>query len=68
MNDFIFAGLNLEKENQISTPFKKWTRAELVFHFFHFLFHIFPHVLKGGKIFTDRGRKNLLIFKGLVNM
>ena len=23
MNDFIFAGLSLEKENQISTPFKK---------------------------------------------
>ena len=49
MNDFIFGRIRVKKENQISAPFKKWIREELIFHFFHFLFHLFPHFLKRGK-------------------
>ena len=42
-----FAEINLEKENQISTPLRKGTEGESFFHFFHFFFHIFPQLLKG---------------------
>jgi len=63
MNDLIFAGLKLEKENQISTPFKKWIRAELIFHFFHFFFHIFPHGLNGGKNIYQSGQKKSVHFQ-----
>jgi len=62
MNDLIFAGLKLEKENQISTPFKKWIRAELIFHFFHFFSHIFPHGLNGGKKYLPIRAKEICSF------
>jgi len=68
MNGCIFSGMNLKKQNKISTPFKKWTKAELIFHFLHFFCHFLPLLLKGGKVFAHRGKRNLFIFKGLVNM
>jgi len=49
MNDFFFLGMNLKKENQISTSLRKWIGRELIFHFIHYLFHIFTHLCKRGK-------------------
>jgi hypothetical protein len=63
MNDLIFAGLSLEKENQISTSFRKWIKAEPVFHFFHFFFHIFPHRLNGGKNIYPSGEEKCVHFQ-----
>ncbi len=66
MNDFIFAGADFGKENQI-TPFEKGTGAELIFHFIHFFCHIFPHLLKRENVFANRGKRKPFIFKGLVD-
>jgi hypothetical protein len=63
MNSVIFAGLSLGKENQISTPFKKWIKAEFIFHFFHFFFHIFPHRLNGGENIYPSGQEKCVYFQ-----
>jgi hypothetical protein len=44
---FILNGNNLEGQNGISTPFRKRTPVELLFHFFPFLFYFFPYLSKG---------------------
>jgi hypothetical protein len=67
MNDFIFAGTNFGKENQITTPFEKGTGAELIFHFIHFFCYIFPNLLKGENVFANRCKRKSFIFKGLVD-
>jgi len=47
MNDINFAGMNLEKENQFSAPFKKEDVSGTDFPLFPSFFHIFPHPLEG---------------------
>jgi len=39
---FILSRMNLEEQNEISTSFKKYTKVELLFHFFPFFFQFFP--------------------------
>jgi hypothetical protein len=61
MNDFNFAGMNLEKENQFSAPFNKWMKAEFVFHFFHFFSTLFPIFQNGKKYLPIEVREIFLI-------
>jgi hypothetical protein len=41
--------MNLKKQNKISTPFRKWIRVELVFHFLPLFFQFFPSFLNDVK-------------------
>ncbi len=63
MNEFIIAGMTLEKENQFSTPFLKKVRWEIVFHFFHLFSHIFTHLMKGEKNICHSEQKKSLLFQ-----
>ena len=49
MNGIIFSGMNLKEQNKISTPFKKWIKVELVFHFLPLFLQFFPSFLKEAK-------------------
>jgi len=49
MKSFIFSKMNLKKQNKISTPFRKWIRVELVFHFLPLFCNFFPLFLKEAK-------------------
>jgi hypothetical protein len=62
MNGFVFTGANLKKENQIAAFFKKWVGWEVVFHFFHLVFHFLPHLLKGEKNICHLRQKKSYFF------
>jgi len=49
MNGIIFSGMNLKEQNKISTPFKKWIKVELVFHFLPLFFQFLPSFLNDVK-------------------
>jgi len=62
MNDLIFTGMNLKKENQISASFKEGMRWEMVFHFFHLFFYILPQSFGRRKKYLPLGIKEIIFF------
>jgi hypothetical protein len=44
MAGLLLSRMESEEQKEISTPFKKWTKVELLFHFFPIFFHFVPDV------------------------
>jgi hypothetical protein len=62
MNVFIFTGMTLRKENQISASLKEGGKWEMVFHFFHSFFHILPQSFERRKKYLPMGIKEMILF------
>jgi len=55
--------MNLKKRNQIPGPFKKWNKTELIYHYFPFFFHFFPHSFKRLKNISGFGLEKSIQFQ-----
>jgi hypothetical protein len=62
MNDIIFVGMNLEKENQFSAPFKKEDGSGIDFPLFPFFFPYFPSSIERRKKYLPIGIKEICLF------